>query len=110
LTKLVRFVVAGIKVLCRLMHVLGSYGANFSPFRRRFSPEVIHVGFMGDRVALGEGFSPSTWFSTATISPYSSSGTCIFDKFEVTVPRDPASAPFQKLNGGGVCKDVDYRK
>jgi hypothetical protein len=58
--KTCKIVVTGIKVHCRLMHILGSYGANFSPYRHTFSPEVIHMGFMGDRVVLVESFSRGT--------------------------------------------------
>jgi hypothetical protein len=59
-SKTCKIVVTGIKVHCRLMHILGSYGAKFSAYRHRLSPEVIHMEFMGDRVMLVESFSPGT--------------------------------------------------
>jgi hypothetical protein len=54
-TKLVISVITRLMVHCRLMQI-----TNFSPLTPRFRAEVIHMGFMGDRVALGESFSPST--------------------------------------------------
>jgi hypothetical protein len=43
--------------------------AGLSPQRPRFDPGSVHVGFVVDKVALGQVFPPVLWFSPSVFIP-----------------------------------------
>jgi hypothetical protein len=43
--------------------------AGLSPQRPKFAPRSIHMGFVEDRVALGQGFLLVIWFFPVSIIP-----------------------------------------
>jgi hypothetical protein len=63
------FVLWCVNILQRAVPLLRWLVAGFSPRRPGFAPRSVHVGFVVDRVAVGQGFSRVLRFSPVYIIP-----------------------------------------